>query len=60
MTPDLSRNIASMIYAYSGKSSADYKLLEEFKSWLYANYGDLNSLDNIPEKFKPIIRTEER
>ena len=55
MTPELSRQLAQLANKYDGRKDADFDLCIEFRHFVRQHEDDINMLDDIPAKYKPII-----
>ena len=55
MTPELSRQLGHMANEYDGRSDVDYDLCVEFRRYVRQHEDDIDSLEDIPAKYKSII-----
>ena len=55
MTPDLSRQLAHMANEYESHKEVDYGLCVEFRRYVRQHEDDIDTLEDIPAKYKSII-----
>ena len=55
MTPGLSRQLAQLANKYDGRKDADFNLCMEFRHYVRQHEDDINTLGDIPAKYKAIV-----